>query len=136
VSVDNHNELPHASCGQVDMSDVTETILAEMQSAGWFLEASRERRYDRPTAWDINCGYCEEWAEEAARRYGGEVLDLVELGYDEDAYSHIILCLGDRYFDAQHPLGVDAHEDLDVVRGVDRKTFLGERRPPCVAMSM
>jgi hypothetical protein len=116
----------------LDMSDVTDAIFDQMQRHGWFLGASRKRRVDRPTEWDINCGWCEEWAEEAQRRYGGEVLDLVELGYDEDEYAHIIVCVDGRYYDSQHPTGVDRHEDLDVVRRVDRGAFLstsGAKQP-------
>lgn len=103
---------------------VTESVLDDMQRTGWFLEASRERCFDRPTAWDINCGWCEDWALAAAEAVGGDVVDVAEFGVDEDEIAHMVLMRDGRFHDAQDLDGVDAVEDLHVVRGVSRAEWL------------
>lgn len=108
----------------LDLSAVTEAILDRMQMAGWFLEACRERRFDRPTAWDINCGWCREWAELAVALHGGAIVWLDEFGYDPDEISHAVMELDGKLYDAQHPSGVSSAANLDVVLGVSRTTFL------------
>ncbi|XAI97110.1 hypothetical protein [Dolichospermum phage Dfl-JY45] len=115
---------------------VTETVLDEMQRAGWFLEASRVRQFDRPTEWDINCGWCEDWAMAAAEAVGGEVVDLGDLGMDPDEWSHIILVRNGRFYDAQDPDGVEELEALHLVRGVTRAEWLAARSEPCRSPAM
>lgn len=116
---------------------VTERILDEMQRVGWFLEASRVRQFDRPTEWDINCGWCEEWAIAASEVVGGDVCELADLGMDPDEWSHYVLVLDGRFYDAQDPEGVESIEALHVVRGVTRTEWfvvrsLPERTPAMV----
>lgn len=75
-------------------------------------------------AWDINCGLCEEWAEAARLVVGG---DCVWLDQVDDAYqdvAHCVLLLDGRYFDSQHPSGVDHPSELSIVRGVSRTDWL------------
>lgn len=108
----------------LELHHVTEQLLDEMQRAGWFREGERVRRFDRPCAWDVNCGWCREWAERARSAIGGEVVWLDELGYDPDEFSHALLRLDGRLYDAQHLEGVGDASELDVVRGVSRESYL------------
>jgi hypothetical protein len=103
---------------------VTDRVLDEMQQAGWFREASRVRCFDRPTEWDINCGWCCEWAETAVETVGGAMLDIAELGMDEEEWAHYVLVLDGRIYDAQDPDGVESVEALHLVRGVTRAEWL------------
>lgn len=116
----------HAEQGacRTDLRFITELLLDELQRSGWFLGSDRVRRYDRPCAWDINCGWCREWAERARSAVGGEVVWLDELGYDPDEFSHAVLLLDRRLYDAQHPEGVADANELDLVRGVSRESYL------------
>lgn len=98
-------------------------------------------QYGLETAYDINCGWCEEWAQEAQRQFGGQVLWLDEVSeynaryYKENRrddggwdppHSHAVLFWNDRYYDSQHPNGVISVFDLDLVRGVTRVEFLAK----------
>lgn len=96
-------------------------------------------RFGLETAYDINCGWCEEWALAAQREFGGEVMWLDEVseyyqryyaancrsdgGWDPP-HAHAVLYLNERYYDSQHPDGVTSVFDLDLVRGVTRAEFL------------
>lgn len=115
---------------------VTEDILDEMQRAGWYLEASRVRQFDRPTEWDINCGWCEDWAMAAADAVGGDVVDLADLGMDPDEWSHYILVRAGRFYDAQDPEGVESIDALHLVRGVTRAEWLTARSAPARSPAM
>jgi len=116
------------------LREVTETIQDEMQRGGWWGWTGKEHvyRHDRPTAWDINNGMCEDWAQEAVRRVGGEEADLASLRYEmfglpdgifEDV-AHIVLLLDGRFYDAQDIEGVDDPRQLQLVRGVSRQQFV------------
>jgi len=118
------------------LREVTEQIQDEMQRAGWWSGAHGARiyRHDRPTAWDINDGWCEEWAEAAVRRIGGdaEAADLASLRYEKfglpegifEDVAHIVLLLDGRFYDAQDIEGVDDPRQLQLVRGVSRQQFV------------
>jgi hypothetical protein len=104
------------------------------------------RRYRDPCAWDINCGWCEEWAltlQEKVQK--GEVFWLDQIavdssrlpkpfvgnlgtidicGYLENAPTHAVLFCDGRYYDSQHPDGVDDITKLDFVNFVSREDFL------------
>jgi hypothetical protein len=93
-------------------------------------------------AWDINNGLCEEWAEDARERLGGgSSFDFANFQDDmleaegiepaiEDEWSryhpisHAVLSYEGRWYDAQHPEGVDTLSELDIVRKVSRQDFL------------
>ncbi len=116
----------------------TEVFLNRMQKKGWFPGGSRTLSHERPTEWDINCGACAEWAEEARKLLGGgEVRWLDELvPVDPEEISHCIFVLDGRLYDSQHPDGVDTVEELDLFRQVSREDYLQRRleqrdpRPP------
>ncbi len=108
------------------LRQVTENLLDKMQKRGWWSgpKDARVRRFDRPTEWDINCGWCEEWAEEAYKRVGGMVVWFD----DEDDPNHCVLYLDGLYYDAQHPEGVDDVELMDIFLGVTRDEFLAKKK--------
>jgi predicted GNAT family acetyltransferase len=113
------------------LNEVTEKVATDMQRVGWYSGDSRKRRHDRPTAWDINNGWCEEWAEEARRRLGGEVADLAALRYEKfglpegifEDVAHVVLLLRGKFYDAQDPQGVSDPRQLHLVRGVTREEY-------------
>lgn len=126
------------------LRSVTTQTLDEMQRVGWYAPLEREPRHDRPSAWDINNGWCEEWAEAAKRRVGGEVVDLAALrtevfglpeGIFEDV-AHVVLLLDGRFYDAQDLEGVDDPRQLQLVRGVSRQAFVrgSSARDPLAAV--
>jgi hypothetical protein len=99
------------------LEDVTERHLRQMQESGWWFVNDRgihEIRYDRPTPWDINNGDCEEWAEAAQARVGGDVV------WIEPLAAHAVLRLAGLYFDAQCLDGVRTRRELPIVQGVER----------------
>lgn len=100
------------------MRDITEKILNRMQKVGWYFGNNRMPKFTRPTAWHINCGWCEEWAFLAQEYYGGEVFGLPE------PYAHVVLFLENKFYDSQHPDGVSNWEDMDLVKGVTLQEFL------------
>jgi GNAT superfamily N-acetyltransferase len=119
------------------LNEVTEKITSNMQEGGWYGPREHLPRHDRPTAWDINNGHCEEWAEEASRRLGGYPVDLAALKYEmfglpegifEDV-AHVVLLLRGKFYDAQDPQGVSDPRQLHLVRGVPREEYVrGLRR--------
>ena len=87
----------------------------------------RERCFDEPTAWDINNGWCREWAEEAVKRFGGEVVWLDQIDEEFEDVSHAVLVLGGLFYDAQNLEGVPNPRELDVVKGVSRGHWLSQQ---------
>ena len=96
--------------------DVTREILDGMHLDGWWgwddVSGKRVFRHDRPSAWDVNCGMCEEWADAARSRLGGEIVDLASLKTGKfkhgrarvmlprgifDDVSHVVLLLDGRF---------------------------------------
>jgi hypothetical protein len=126
VSKDGHGELSVRE----RLEQVTEEILDRMQSEGWYYGPSREPRYDRPTAWHINCGWCQEWADLARGRVGGEIVDVdweLDTGGEYMTYCHDVLKLEGRFYDSQHPEGVDDLRKLDLVCKVSLEDFLSRQ---------
>ena len=90
-----------------------DSILAEMARDGFYY--CQKRRFD-PVVWDINNGYCEEFA------YGV----LAELPPSDDTFvvwledeiegapAHYVLAVGGRYYDAEAIDGVDTLTDLPI----------------------
>jgi hypothetical protein len=112
------------------MKDITECILAEMRAARVKLSYLDQDgklfqvEGDHLCAWDINCGWCENWATAASDKYGGEPEWLDQIDPLFSSLNHCILIKDGRYYDSQHPDGVDDLNQLDLVRGVSRKEFL------------
>lgn len=112
-----------AQSREATLRSLTVAMLDEMARNGWWLRG--ERRTDLPTAWDINCGQCDAWAERAATLVGGAPvwIDSMEVGSAE-VDAHCVLSLGGRFYDSQHPAGVDDVKAMDVVRGIRREEFI------------
>lgn len=79
----------------------------------------------RDDEWTINCGSCEDWALLMIERLGEAGIEARELwleeqpGYDIDV-SHCVVVVEGRYYDSQHPYGVDDLSELDVVCKIPR----------------
>ena len=86
------------------LEQVTEEILERMRRDGFYSEDDGELRFDA-IVWDINNGFCAEWAFRAA--------DLIEEAFpawmDDD---HCVLVYRGRFYDADCLDGVDDVEDL------------------------
>lgn len=101
------------------LREVTSDTMDLMQADGWYAPGDDEPRYDRPLPWDVNNGYCEDWAEHAIRVFGeGESIFLEDYGYSDIA--HVVLKLRGMYYDAQHPDGVKNLDDLSIVKRLPR----------------
>jgi hypothetical protein len=119
------------------LRSVTERMLDDMELTGWW--TTRDGRSglvldERPVAWDINCGECETWAEMAASLTGGKALwldTILDVDPDETdlLVNHCVLVLDGRYYDSQHPDGVDDVRDLDYMRGVKRVDWIANNVP-------
>lgn len=100
--------------------------------------------------WDINTGWCEDWATAAQEALGGGEVYWFENFIDEwltaeglpaaqvdplpngDTFrwhtiGHAVLSYEGRWYDSQHPDGVDVLSDLDLVREVEREDYLAGR---------
>ncbi len=86
------------------LAQVTEEILERMRRDGFYTEEGTELRFD-PIVYDVNNGYCAEWAFRAA--------DLIDEAFpawmDDD---HCVLVYRGRFYDADCLDGVDDVEDL------------------------
>jgi hypothetical protein len=86
------------------LDQVTEQLLTEMRRDGFYPTIGHGVRYD-PLVWDINDGYCAQWAGRAA--------ELIEGSYPVWPTSdHCVLAYQGRYYDADCPDGVDDVDDL------------------------
>ena len=128
---DNKDVVPEAEV--TTMQDITDDVLGRIRAIGAKFSYRDDDgnifqiEGDDICAWDINCGWCNEWAETASKKYGGEVCWLDELDHislREVSVDHCILVMKGKYYDSQHPNGVNDPGDLDIVRGVSRKEFL------------
>ncbi len=110
---------------QRDLRKVTDRVLDEMSEDGWWFKG--KLRHDRPTEWHINTGLCEEWALLAKKAVGGEDVDVDGVLGTRGRYNHVVLHLDGRYYDSQHPEGVEDLRDLDLVKGVSLEKFLSRQ---------
>lgn len=102
-----------------------EILLKRMRLEGFYY--CRKVLYD-PTTWDINNGYCEEWAEAVAQKIPqAEVVWLDQ--YDEELAHCAILHRG-KYYDAECLEGVINWKDLPLVKNQNksRAEVLEERQ--------
>jgi len=129
------------------LTQLNDRTLRQMQSSGW--RSRHQGRHSAPTAWDINDGGCEEWAGEAVGLLGAktgrsaatyafaefesdwleaEGLPPVTVDEDDDSrdhdIAHTVLSYEGRWFDAQHPDGVDTLSELSISRGVDLQSWI------------
>jgi hypothetical protein len=95
------------------LQQVTDELLGEMRRDGFYpYVAGSGKRFD-PLVWDINNGYCGQWAGRAADLIDGAYPVWIE-GYEDDGHPwyHCVLVYEDRYYDADCPDGVDDVDDL------------------------
>jgi hypothetical protein len=101
--------------------------LAMLAKLGEYLE-------DYPTAWDINNGLCEAFAQDVLEICGGETRDCYGLWLDEipgfvGDGDHYVIYFAGKYYDAECPNGVDDWHDIPLIRNKDktREEVLAER---------
>ncbi len=82
---------------------IRNNILADMRTQG----------HINPTAWDINNGWCEEFAMAAIDAIPGA--DMEDL-YDEYDLAHYAVVIDGRYYDAEAITGVDNPHELPIAR--------------------
>jgi hypothetical protein len=87
------------------LEQVTEQILERIRRVGFDYEGVR--RFD-PIVWDINNGWCEEWAYAASEIIPGSFPSWV----DED---HCVLVYEGRFYDADCLDGVDDVNELPML---------------------
>lgn len=99
------------------ISDIAREVTAEFLAkltTGFYRDGNY--RHD-PLPWDINQGYCEEWATEVAWRYNQEgdrtaAITGMYMGLDEPWHTYVIL--DGKYYDAEAPDGVDDPSELPI----------------------
>lgn len=121
------NKILGEDAGATDVGSVLRSVTET------FLDRIRKQTGMPDTnAWDINTGWCEEWAVQAIKVLnGGEEDDNCYMAWVEEVdsgldHNHIVLVYHGRYYDSQHPDGVDNVRDLSLVRGVGRDEWLGQ----------
>lgn len=105
----------------------TESLLNDMRQRGFFYRG--ELRHD-PTAWDINNGRCDDFAEAVAARVAGAE-SVPASGFDVDL-AHQVVLFGGRFYDAECHAGVARLEDLPIARNRNRsrEDVIGELHVP------
>jgi hypothetical protein len=76
--------------------------------------------------WDINCGFCEEWAEAVQNKLNGIVkcvdLDNMMFKKYEDLPNHVFLRIGRKYYDCECLDGVSLISKLPIYSRNDKLT--------------
>ncbi len=81
------------------LEQVNEETLARMRSEGFCYQG--RKRHD-PLVWDVNNGWCEEWADRAAELLPGSYTEDFIPGYSPGGDSgHTWLVYGGRHYDAE-----------------------------------
>lgn len=114
------------------LRQVTSDMLKQMLADEGWTSLAQEAQLDpnAPCAWDVNCGWCEDWARAASRKLGvvgshyENVFWLDEFDKKYEDVAHAVLRLDGRFYDAQHPEGVARLKDLDLVKGVSREKWI------------
>lgn len=116
---------------QAILAKLTDKYLNKVASNPSFLERNDSPGWGKvefpaPATWDINCGWCEEWANAVEKKVPGAVADW----YDINDNDHCLVVYEGRYYDAECPQGVDKPEDLPIYNnaGRTRLTILTERQ--------
>jgi hypothetical protein len=122
------------------LREETERLLTHLRLEGfWYGHKDRRRRHDA-TTWDINCGYCEDFADAVAAQVpGAEAVwaydpELHPPMFDNDPESwlpdHCVVLYEGRYYDAECHEGVDRVRDLPIYKnaGKSRAQVIRERR--------
>lgn len=90
------------------LDQVTQEILERMRRDGFVYKGVL--RHD-PTVWDINNGFCEDWALRAAELLRNRGQRAVTAWIDPDV-DHCVLCYDGKFYDADCPDGVDQWGEL------------------------
>ncbi len=101
---------------------VTQSIREDMARVGWWIPGYCSRIHKLPTAREINCGWCDDWANAAEAAVGGQVFWLEDLDPDRltefPDMSHCVLYLNGLWYDSQTVYGVSHPQELPIVRCV------------------
>jgi hypothetical protein len=114
---------------QEALMKVRDEYLAFLMKDGFFYLS--KKRHDA-TTWDINCGYCEDFANEVCDIFPeAETFDLGESDNPESFfdYAHTAVRYNSRYYDAECIEGVPDWKMLPIVKnkGKTRTQVLKER---------
>jgi hypothetical protein len=109
------------------LMDVTAVILEQLR-ADSVANIQRGMPADWPTTYDINCGWCEEWAAAVETR----VTDATGVWLEEPSgldYAHYAILFRGRWYDTECIDGVVDFHDLPLVRngGMSRNEVLTNR---------
>lgn len=113
------------------MAQATAALLADTKAVAYYGKKGsadyRAGRIEHP--YDINCGFCEEWAERVAAAVPEAdvvgVSDLTGNPDDDLNYAHVFVRYRDRFYDAECPEGVDDWRLLPVFQNRARKDVVG-----------
>jgi len=108
---------PKPKISKKGLEEVSEVIFDQMQKSGWW-RYSDVRRFDRPIAGDINNGNCEDWADEAQKRFGGDAIWIEQYKTCED-WAHCVLKLNGKYYDSFHLEGSSNLKDFIKVSKIE-----------------
>lgn len=115
---------------QAILAEVTKKYLHRLRSHAIFTERNDspgwgKEAFPEPATWDINCGFCDNWAEAVEKRVPGAVADW----YEFNGNDHCLVEYQGRYYDAECPEGVDSPELLPIYNneGRTRLEVLTER---------
>lgn len=87
------------------LRSITRHVLREMRNSGWHQKNHKYmKKGGRPTAYDVNNGWCEEWAGLAEVATGGESVWLEDV-LNNESLAHCVLEFEGRYFDSQCMMG-------------------------------
>lgn len=104
------------------MEQATEQVLGRMREQGYWRRLYDENgkhkgfevTHEDPTAWDINDGWCEEWANRVLGLVPGAEAWWVDQLLPDSEIAHVVILYEGRYYDAERPDGVERLEDLPI----------------------
>jgi hypothetical protein len=100
------------------LTEATRILLDKLSSeaAHWYNKKTKKvelKCLEKPTPYDINCGYCNDFCHLVCDMMGGETKDLYGLWVEEFTnyrlkygISHVIIFYNDKYYDAECHEGV------------------------------
>lgn len=102
-------------------------LLRILREEGFYYE--RIKRFDA-TTWDVNCGYCEDFAEAVVKRIPSA--EIKWLDEEDENISHCVVVYQGKYYDAECLEGVEDWHNLPLVKnkGETRDLVLAERESP------
>lgn len=113
------------------MERATSALLADQKAVAYYGQKGspdyRAGRIEHP--YDINCGFCEEWADSVVQQVPeAEVVGVANLTGNPDddlEYPHVFVLYRGRFYDAECPGGVDDWKQLPAFQERKRKDVVG-----------